>query len=121
MNFIEKIEYEIRGKTRPLTVISIFYKSNDESLKQNILKLKEKHIKNSKTYISLFEINEKNCLRIFIDHENESFQDVEKHISNIISGNDSFLFLYNGLNEYYSFLTEVIMKFFDIKVKEDDL
>lgn len=88
----------------------------DINFKSDITELKNTLISDFSLSIAFVNVDDKTILRISIYHSDETLENIKRIISDIFSGNDSLLFMYEGLRNYYSFLCQMFMKYLDLKI-----
>lgn len=64
----------------------------------------------SELTFQIFLFNSKWVLSVYIIHDEESLEDIQKSFSEIFSGNSGYLLLINGKTKYWSFLSEMFLK-----------
>lgn len=99
------------------TSLDIFVKELDYNLCGKIKEVQEALQDYLESYISVTFVYSKNVIRISINHNKETLEEIKEAISEICSGNGSFILMVSDSNNYYKFLSEIFIKYLDTSGK----
>lgn len=99
------------------TSLDIFVDNLDNNICEKIKESQEALQDYLESYISVSFVYSKNVIRISINHSKETLEEIKEAISEICSGNGSFILMVSDSNNYYKFLSEIFIKYLDISEK----
>lgn len=99
------------------TSIDIFVENLDYNLCSKIKETQEALQDYEESYISISFVYSKNVIRISINHNKETLEEIQEAISEICTGNGSFILMISDSNNYYKFLSEIFIKYLDTSGK----